>query len=449
MATDLKKKRWGKSGFTLTEVAMAIMIIGILMTMGIGVLRASMERISLEVTKTRLSHVQDVMVHYLRRNKRLPCPDVYTDDQNFDGLQDPGGGAACTNPIGILPYTDLGLERNEALDGWNHFFTYHVSTASGNNWTASPTLSENSTGEMVVNGNPGRVLVVVSHGPNGDGAFTVDGYQNVLPPVASVEAENTDNDPGYTDAIFTDTFDDILVSMTSAELLSPLLKDGTLKSNSALRNDDFETIKNTLLGSMLSTFSGPSCTFNYGFLPTTDPWGGTYVFQGAGVTTPIIHSTPDTAVILRITSDGDPGVATDTRTLQWTKQEALAQFALAGKTAPPCLNNGYEIIKTPLETIKNALIGELVGFTDPSCSFSATLAELGLSSDVTTDPWATPTVDLEYTPVTFETITPMDEIVVTVTNVTTKHTLTIKKSDLRGTFLSLVGGTLPGCLQEP
>ncbi|MBF0174729.1 MAG: hypothetical protein HQL83_15025 [Magnetococcales bacterium] len=247
---------------------MAILIMGILMTMGIGVLRSTLEHLSLEETRSRLNHFQEIFVHYLRRNQRLPCPDV-DDDGNYDGSEDLTGGI-CTRSSGVLPYAELGLDRHEVMDGWNHFFTYHVSNQtntaadisvrcpSRHDWTASSVIRESFQGELTVTGSGTvdcAVAVVVSHGPNGDGAHTVDGYRNATVDAGVDELENADDDWTYSSHEFSGNHDDLLVSFSATELMAPLIREGSILAEGVL-SSNLEATLTRIQGALFAFAAG-------------------------------------------------------------------------------------------------------------------------------------------------------------------------------------------------
>ncbi len=106
-------------GFTLVEMAMVTMVIGIMMTMGVSMLRSNMERVAGEVTHSRLLNIKAAMIHHLRQSDRLPCADGITDTV-FDGREDLLSGV-CVDKVGVLPFLELGLNRQDVMDGWNNF----------------------------------------------------------------------------------------------------------------------------------------------------------------------------------------------------------------------------------------------------------------------------------------------------------------------------------------
>jgi prepilin-type N-terminal cleavage/methylation domain-containing protein len=279
-------------GFSLVELSIVVLVIGIVLTMGIGAWTANLENQAYAATAQRQAAVKEALSGYLRRNNRLPCPD--TDFAAPDGIEnrttagDPT--TACAAAFGVLPYVTLALARDAVRDGWGNFFSYHVSntniTAAGTgnwsantDWTRSAWFRPGNTGLITVNDRSGAtvtpiatgvVAVVVSHGRNGFGAYTVGGTRNTLPTVGTDEESNTGAAITYfrrelttNDAATGGPFDDHVLVLGASDLLEPLFRDGTLRAPPALVNDALQRIKLALIGQAMgytSTYGGSSCT---------------------------------------------------------------------------------------------------------------------------------------------------------------------------------------------
>ena len=269
------------AGFTLVEVAIVVLIGSMLLIAGLSMFKARLDQAQIEVTQKRQDAIKQALISYLGRNKRLPCP-----DNDNDGREDrnpaapyacyvPAGGA--TQYFGIVPYVDLGLERSVAIDGWENYFRYVVSpnwrftytsgAPDNKNSAVVPTNVYNadaayvpkvSTGVIAVyvnttiapvmdpcNGainpsNNGAVVAVISHGKNGVLARNVAGNVNA----GNASQDETQNSaPGTAPAfapacawnVFrvvrrdsTDTFDDIVVTISEAEFTAPLVASGAI-----------------------------------------------------------------------------------------------------------------------------------------------------------------------------------------------------------------------------
>jgi prepilin-type N-terminal cleavage/methylation domain-containing protein len=279
-------------GFSLVELSIVVLVIGIVLTMGIGAWTANLENQAHAATAQRQASIREALTGYLRRNNRLPCPD--SDFTAPDGVEnrttagDPT--TACSAAFGILPYTTLGLARDAARDGWGNFFSYHVSntniTAAGNgnwsantDWTRSTWFRTGSTGLITVNNRNGAtvtaiatnvVAVVVSHGRNGFGGYTIGGTRNTLPTTTTDEESNTNGGTTYyrrdlatDDAATGGPFDDQVLILTANDLLEPLFRDGSLRAPAAVVNDSLQRIKLALIGQAmgyLSSYGGSNCS---------------------------------------------------------------------------------------------------------------------------------------------------------------------------------------------
>lgn len=300
-------------GFTLIEMAVVVVIIGILMAAGLKAASVQRDSAAYSATRTKQEAIKQALINYLRNNRRLPCPDSKTgwgnDGAVFavgsapDGIEnraDAGANplnttVACDSRVGVLPWVTLGLSRDAALDGFNNFFTYHVSApaASANDWNITASFNSGLQGDIEIKAHAADatnplyirdVVVVVSHGRNGAGAWTVKGSRNVVPVAATAadESENANADAIY---IIRDTnndpaanggaYDDVLVALTPDDLLSSLTHEQSIKSYRAEINETklvIEDIKNALIGYAITNYR----------LPKASSDGGCGAFNGSG-----------------------------------------------------------------------------------------------------------------------------------------------------------------------
>ena len=267
------------AGFSLVELAVVTLIIGIFLTLGLSAMNAARENVALSSTNAKQAAIKEALIGYLRRNSRLPCPD--TDTTVPDGTENrttPGNPAtACWgtigNAFGILPYVTLGLARDAAQDGWGNFFSYHVSnTVTSTDWTLTANFRTGNSGNLNVKTRTAGVssdlsttivAVVISHGPNGLGGYSIGGTRNAMPTGAD-ELENTNGTADrifyYRDATTDDAatggpFDDIVIYLTADDLLNPLYKDGSFKPPATVINEAFTKIKLQIAGYAMSTSS--------------------------------------------------------------------------------------------------------------------------------------------------------------------------------------------------
>ncbi|MBD3725479.1 MAG: type II secretion system protein [Moraxella osloensis] len=90
-----------QKGFSLIELAIALVVIGLISTVSVSVWQAASGTRQQLLAENALAKAKHSMVLFAQVNYRLPCPDI-----NRDGHED----CAMTNKVGTLPYYTLGLE---------------------------------------------------------------------------------------------------------------------------------------------------------------------------------------------------------------------------------------------------------------------------------------------------------------------------------------------------
>jgi prepilin-type N-terminal cleavage/methylation domain-containing protein len=260
MPLDLLSRRLSRNrlaGFTLVEMAVVVVLMGIMLTLGLRMLQATQNNAAWSETKLKQERIKVALVSFLRTNGRLPCPDSALPPTGVEP-------AVCLINAGrgVLPWRVLGMSIGDAQDGWSNFFTYRVANrtpATASNWTtkvgataftvgeltaplASFALSERSdAGALGPSLVPNPVVMVISHGKNGLGGRTVRGTALLPLPAGADELLNATTalpaaPPHFVTRSPTDaggaaggTFDDLVTYMTPNHLLQPLLDDKTLK----------------------------------------------------------------------------------------------------------------------------------------------------------------------------------------------------------------------------
>jgi prepilin-type N-terminal cleavage/methylation domain-containing protein len=220
-------------GFTLTEIAIVLMIVALLLAGIMMPLSAQQEIRARQETEKALADVREALIGYAASHAAsdgkpyLPCPDS---DNPPDGIQNRSSSPGpCTAQEGTLPWTDLGLGRNDA---WNNRFRYRVTAGFSHSSTGFPL---NSAGDMeacadaaCASSIAGSVpALVLSHGPNGFGAFNTSGGANAAPTNAD-ELENTDADARFVSKTPDGNFDDLVIWVPHSTLINRLISAGKL-----------------------------------------------------------------------------------------------------------------------------------------------------------------------------------------------------------------------------
>ncbi len=229
----------GIHGFTLVEMAIVLVIIGLLLAGLLMPLSAQVDQRKISETQRAMDEIRDALTGFAVANGRLPCPAIST----VNGQEDLTGGV-CTGGkrVGFIPWATLGVSK---LDAWGHIFRYSVTPAFAS--AAAPftlttprdiTIQTRDGGGALVNlSNAGDIpAVVVSHGKDGFGSFSDNGTAQAPVPAANVdEAANAGSATGFVSRVQADNpaagggaFDDMVVWVSPNTLFNRMVSAGRL-----------------------------------------------------------------------------------------------------------------------------------------------------------------------------------------------------------------------------
>lgn len=258
-------------GFSLIELAVVLVIIGLLVGGGIAALEATQTQTQRSDQKRQLQQVHDALIGFAMSAGRLPCPDT---DYPPDGLEnivdqsptppecpvgDPNDDDCdCVDSWGALPWAQLGVG---AKDVWGQRLRYRVDIAAPS--FADPDASRDEPAFGLEDGANLRVegndddgdgtrdtvadelaAVVISYGPQGGQLWTATDFDCVAVGVAGFSAdenENCDDNNLFVAASFrssegsgnpADTgrgrFDDVLIWIATPTLKMRMVEAGML-----------------------------------------------------------------------------------------------------------------------------------------------------------------------------------------------------------------------------
>jgi len=238
MPNQIPAYTYSDQGFTLIEMAIVLMIIGLLLGGLIIPLTAQMEQKNNTEAQKALSDIKEAILGYTLANGRLPCP---ADPAIATGTVGAGiSRATCitaANSSGVVPWATLGLSETDA---WGNRYTYRVTpdfavaigTGGYGGCTPNPTptmatFALCSVGNLNVWSSAAKVTtiagtvpaVIISHGKSGAGAYTTLGTQIAR----GSNADELENSDGSTNTDYvthppTPTFDD-MVAWISLDIL--------------------------------------------------------------------------------------------------------------------------------------------------------------------------------------------------------------------------------------
>jgi prepilin-type N-terminal cleavage/methylation domain-containing protein len=130
----------GERGFTLTELAMVLLIVGVLLASAMYTLSAQSEQRAREDTARRLDTAKELLVGFAVVHGRLPCPASAASN----GDESPPGGGACTDYLnGFLPAITIGFRPTDssgyAVDAWGNRIRYALARTAIEPSTTSAT----------------------------------------------------------------------------------------------------------------------------------------------------------------------------------------------------------------------------------------------------------------------------------------------------------------------
>lgn len=235
-----------ESGFSLIELAVVLVLIGIMLGGVLYPLRTQMEQRNRGQTEQILEDGREALLGYAAAYGYLPCPSTEEDPSSAQyGEEDARVAGRCPLDSGLLPWRTLGLvefdawgrARGAAADNWSGYLRFRVHPNFSNSVKAialttvatsgTPLVVRNAAGNVLSSGTEPPVAIVYSTGPSNaddDGAGI------------AADAENTDGDPdanGTPNAIYTGgtptaTFDDLTIWISRPVLFEKLISAGRL-----------------------------------------------------------------------------------------------------------------------------------------------------------------------------------------------------------------------------
>jgi len=210
-----------KHGFTLIEIAIVMVIIGLLAGGGVSLMGMLTQRKARNETIDYLKETKEALISYASINGKLPWADT-----DGDGSQNNNATS------GTLPYLDLKVRPS---DFYKRVLRYEINSNLGTDrpTTCNALKTGLSSGPRVIDGDGAAssfyiAAILISSGP-----MDLDSDGNVFDAITSGshQGDNTDGTPNYIRHPPIDTFDDLVVYIGGNELYGNLCEYLTLAVN--------------------------------------------------------------------------------------------------------------------------------------------------------------------------------------------------------------------------
>lgn len=281
-------KRIDHKGFTLIEIAMVLVIIGILAGGGVELMGVLSQRKVRNETLDYMNEARTSLINFAKINGRLPWADT-----TGDGVSDAG------QPTGTLPFQTLGIRP---ADSQGRPLKYALNNTLGNNLLNScSALRSGLSNALLVVDSDGTATafsvaaLLISAGPK-----DADGIGGVFDSVnaGGYSGDNTDGNPNYIRYPPINTFDDLVVYLDQLSLYGEICGNPQLavSNNTAANVYVYNRTRLTNIGAV-----APGITISYGItsgsqIEIRNATGGGGAIVTSNPTTPVIVAGSGTAI---------------------------------------------------------------------------------------------------------------------------------------------------------
>ncbi|KUJ74629.1 hypothetical protein AVO42_04310 [Thiomicrospira sp. XS5] len=129
LVDDRKGLNISVAGFTLMEVVLALLLIGLLAGSYLKFSNVTSYAAQAKETRLQVQAIRDSLLTFLKVNRYLPCPDIDGDGREDRSTSTDAGITYCKERSGFLPSVQLGVDTKDA---WGNPFYYRVNARSEN-----------------------------------------------------------------------------------------------------------------------------------------------------------------------------------------------------------------------------------------------------------------------------------------------------------------------------
>jgi len=241
-----------RRGFTLIEIAIVLVVIGLLLSGGLLAVSPVIQSAQTSETRQKIATVESAILGYVIANGCLPCPAQVNLATNnaAAGLTNNGAatytgcsaGACVGGGVGTVPWVSLGISEGDATDAWGQRLRFGVDptrtaassvqrNADGTFPAFTSTIAIEDTDNTTIAGYTAVAYVILSHGPDGSfgeatqtGTTQADRYGQAAGNAGEDQHENGNGNLTFAIGLFDSTtsvehFDDIVSFKSFQQLI--------------------------------------------------------------------------------------------------------------------------------------------------------------------------------------------------------------------------------------
>ncbi len=203
-------------GYTLTELAISTSIMAMLAVGALAVMEKKDDSEKRKRTLARMAAIEVALKAFVHDKGYVPCPAspaLLESNTNFGrsvtydatiGVKK-CTGSSLANETGAVPVRTLGIDDEDAYDGWDRKFAYRSSASSAAPGDYNDPYFHGNIAIMDLKGthktsinepepnNDGAIYVIISYGPNGKGVAYNKNDATVPSTATGLEEKNTDH----------------------------------------------------------------------------------------------------------------------------------------------------------------------------------------------------------------------------------------------------------------
>jgi prepilin-type N-terminal cleavage/methylation domain-containing protein len=137
----VRDTKLSQKGFSLIEMAIVLVILGMLLGGMLMPLLSQREVSQRQATERQLQEIRNAIIGFAQINNRLPCPAVSGTNgiENRIGIGLPNAGNCIATPTPVLPFQALGIQGTviggNLVDAWQRPIRYRLTNPNpANNW---------------------------------------------------------------------------------------------------------------------------------------------------------------------------------------------------------------------------------------------------------------------------------------------------------------------------